>query len=362
MGESRFPPAGIETKSFGHTSQGVAALAFVLSNGQGASVEITNYGATITRLLVPDKAGRVGDVVLGFDNLSGYEKHTAYFGCVAGRVANRIARGTFVVDGRKYSVPVNNGPNSLHGGLRAYDKRIWKADASNTPVGPAVRLTLVDPDGSEGYPGTVNVTVTYTLTGDNDVRIEYHATTDKPTPINLTNHSYFNLKDGGSSGIGGHVMKLYATQYTPVDPTLIPTGRIDPVRGTPLDFTSGKPIGRDLQATGGDPYGYDHNLVLDSQDASLAKAADVYEPDRGRHMQVWTTEPGVQLYTANYLDGSFVGKTNIAYQRHSAFCLETQHYPDSINHPNFPSTLLRPGQAFRSTTEYRFSTAGKLPF
>lgn len=333
----------------------------MLSNGNGVSVEITNYGGTITRLLVPDKAGRVGDVVLGFDDLAGYEKHTAYFGCVVGRVANRIAGGAFDVDGKRWNVPVNNGPNHLHGGLKGYDKRVWKADASSTSLGPAVRLTLIDPDGSEGYPGTVDVAVTYTLTEQNGIRIDYHATTDKPTPINLTNHSYFNLTDGGASDIGGHFLKVYGEHYTPVDATLIPTGRIEPVKGTPVDFTQAKPIGIDIKATGGDPFGYDHNLVLASQDGTFARAADVWEPGRGRHMQVWTTEPGVQLYTSNYLDGTLVGKHGIRYPRHSAFCLETQHYPDSINQSQFPSTILRPGQVYRSTTEYRFSAAAEIP-
>jgi aldose 1-epimerase len=362
MTDSHTRAPGISRRSFGRTSGGVPVDAFTLTNGHGATVEIITYGATITRLLVPDKTGRIGDVVLGFDDLPAYESHTAYFGCVAGRVANRIAGGAFHLDAKRFTLPVNHGPNHLHGGIKGYDKRVWQAQASQTAAGPAVRCSLHDPDGAEGYPGAVDADVTYTLTSDNGLRIDYHAATTKPTPINLTNHSYFNLKDAGAGEIGGHLMKVHGGHYTPVDPTLIPTGKIDPVRGTPMDFTQPKPIGRDLKATGGNLHGFDHNLILASQDGRFARAVDVYEPDSGRHLQVWTTEPGVQLYTANYLDGSLVGKSGIRYHRHCAFCLETQHYPDSVNQPHFPGTILRPGETYRSTTEYRFSASLQRPF
>ncbi len=248
----------------------------------------------------------------------------------------------FRLDNRPYAVPVNNGPNHLHGGFKGYDKRIWNAETAMTTNGPAVRFTLTDPDGDEGYPGTVSVTVIYSLSADNTLEIQYYATTDKPTPINLTNHSYFNLKDAGKSDIGKHVLKIYAHYYTPTDATLIPTGQIAPVQGTFMDFTVPKPIGKDINSTGANPPGYDQNLVLDNQVGTFAKAAEVYDPDSGRLLEVWTTQPGLQFYSGNFLDGSVKGRGDVSYQQHSAFCLETQHYPDSINHPNFPDTVLRP--------------------
>jgi aldose 1-epimerase len=354
--------ATIDQKPFGTTADGHAVEQYILTTDSGASASFITYGATLTRLRVPDRAGKLGDVVLGFDNLKQYEDQSPYFGAIVGRVANRIAHGIFHIDKTLYAVPINNDPNHLHGGFKGYDKRIWKADSAMTANGPAIRFKLVDPDGEEGYPGTVNVTVIYSLSGDNTLEIQYYATADKPTPINLSNHSYFNLKDAGKSSIAGHLMKVYGDHYTPVDGTLIPTGEIAPVKGTPLDFTRPKPIGRDLAATGGTTNGYDHNLVLNSQDGSFAKAVEVYEPDSGRLLQVWTTEPGVQFYTGNFLDGSVKGRGDVAYQQHSAFALETQHYPDSINHPNFPGTVLGPGGVYRQITEYRFSAPGRQPW
>jgi aldose 1-epimerase len=352
----------IEAKSFGQTSSNEEVVQYTLTNAKGAVVKIINYGATVTDLLVPDKDGKLGDVCLGFDNIKQYQEQSPYFGAVVGRVGNRIAHGEFTIQNARYCVPVNNGANMLHGGFKGYDKRVWTADTAMTADGPSVRLMLTDPDGSEGFPGTVKLTVIYSLTGDNGLKIQYFATSDKATPINPTNHSYWNLKDAGKSSIAGHVMKIYADSYTPVDDTLIPTGRIAPVKKTPIDFTSPKPIGKDLEAMGGTPIGYDHNMVLRNQDGSLAKAVEVYEPESGRLMEVWTTEPGVQFYSGNFLDGSTKGKDGTVYQQHNAFVLETQHYPDSINHPKFPCTILFPGQVYRQVTEYRFSAPGKAPW
>lgn len=355
------PASPIQRKRFGTTAAGEEVDQITLTNNQGATVRLITFGTIVTELLVPDRQGKLGDVVLGFDNFAQYEKQNPFFGCIAGRFANRIARGKFSVDGVTYTVATNNGPNHLHGGIRGYDKRNWAAGTAMTADGPSVRFTLLDPDGAEGYPGNVNITVTYTWTHDNALRIEYTATTDKPTPINLTNHSYFNLKDGGATDILSHIMRTQADAYTPVDDTLIPTGKIAPVKGTPIDFTSPKPIGQDLKAMGGSPAGYDHNLVLRSQNGTLAKAAETYEPTTGRLMETWTTQPGMQFYTGNFLTGSVKGKHNATYAQHHGFCLETQHYPDSVNHPNFPSTILRPGETYRQITEYRFSTADQWP-
>jgi aldose 1-epimerase len=354
--------ASIKKSDFGKTFDGQAVDLYTLTNNNGLSVQIMSYGATVVSLKVPDKNGNLGDVVLGLDTLKEYENESPYFGAIIGRFANRIANGMFKIGDTQYCVPVNDGPNHLHGGFKGYDKRVWNADYAMTADGPSVRFMLVDPDECEGYPGNVNVTVIYSLTGKNALKIQYYATTDEPTPINLTNHSYFNLKDGGKSDILGHVLKVYASHYTPVDDNQIPTGKIAPVAGTPIDFTTAKPIGRDIQAMGGDPIGYDHNFALDNQDGSFAKAAEVYEPTTGRWMQVWTTMPGMQLYSGNFLDGTVKGKGGTVYQQHSAFALECQDYPDAINHKNFPSCVLTPGLVYRQITEYRFSTSGTQPF
>lgn len=340
---------------FGTTADGRAVEAYTLINNKGCSAKILTYGGTITELNVPDDRGIKGNVVLGFDNISDYEKKSPYFGCLVGRVANRIAKGQFTLHGKKYKLAVNNGPNSLHGGLKGYDKRIWTAKSVNSKSGPQLVLTLHDADGTEGYPGTVDTTVTYTLTNDNTLRIHYSAkVTGKATPINLTNHSYFNLKDAGASDVFGHILTLEADKFTPVDSTLIPTGMLQSVTGTPIDFTEPKAIGADLLKMGGDPPGYDHNLVVRGAAGTLRKAASVFEPVTGRTMECWTTEPGIQLYTGNFLDGKAVGHAGATYSRHHAFCLETQHFPDSINQPKFPSVVVEPGKTFSSTTEYRF--------
>jgi aldose 1-epimerase len=344
----------IDKKPFGITHAGEEVSQFVLINAAGASATLINYGATLARLLLPDKTGRMADVVLGFDDLRQYEDQSPYFGATIGRVGNRVANGLFSVDQQRYAAVVNDGSHHLHGGFKGYDKRIWTTDTAMTGNGPSVRFTLFDPDGSEGYPGNVHATVIYSLSKDNALKIQYFATTDKPTPINLTNHAYFNLKDGGHSDVLGHVMQANADSYTPVDANLIPTGEVAAVKGTPFDFTKPKPIGQDIRAAGGDPVGYDHNLVLRSQNGSLALAVSVSEPQSARRLEVWTTEPAVQFYTGNFLDGSIKSRQNAIYQQYHAFCLEAQHFPDSINHPKFPETILRPGTVYRQITEYRF--------
>ena len=362
MSSTALAGSKIEKKHFGTTQAGEAVEQYILSNTNGASVSLITYGATVTQINVPDKAGKIGDVVLGFSNLKQYENESPYFGCIVGRVGNRIAKGRFTIDKQQYALALNNGTNHHHGGFKGYDKRIWKAEAAMTCDGPAVRFTLHDPDGAEGYPGNLDATVIYTLTGGqntNGLKIQCFATTDHATPVNLTNHTYFNLKDAGKTDVFGHILQANADHYTPVDDTMIPTGQIAPVQGTPIDFTKAKPIGKDLKAMGGDPAGYDHTLVLRSQDGSMAQAATVYEPQSGRRLEVWTTQPGMQFYTSNFLDGSIKGKHDTIYRQYSALCLETQHFPDSINHPNFPSSVLEKGQVYRQVTEFRFSVGEK---
>jgi aldose 1-epimerase len=338
----------IETTPFGTTGDGQAVTLYTLTNANGTRTKILDFGGIITELWVRDAKGELGNVVLGFDSVEPYETKSPYFGALIGRVGNRIAGGRFTLDGKEYSLPINNGPNSLHGGLKGYDKRVWTVCGSTEN---SLTLTLVDADGTEGYPGTVSATVVYTLTDEDVLRIEYTATTDAPTPVNLTNHTYFNLKDAGQTDALGHVVQFEADHYTPVDETLIPTGEIAPVAGTPIDFTSPKPIGQDIEAMGG----YDHNVVLRNASGALALAVTVTEPTTGRKMETWTTEPGCQFYSGNFLDGTLTGTGGAVYGRHHAFCLETQHFPDSVNHENFPSTILRPGETYTSTTEYRFS-------
>jgi aldose 1-epimerase len=304
---------------------------------------------------VPDRDGKTADVVLGFDDLKGYLAGHPYFGATVGRVANRVAGGKFSLGGKDYTLAVNNGPNSLHGGTKGFDKVVWAAKPIERPDGPAVEFSYTSRDGEEGYPGTLAVVVTYTLTDDNALKIEYKATTDKPTPVNLTNHSYFNLAGPASGTILGHELMLAADKYTPGDATMIPTGEIAPVTGTPLDFTAMTPIGARISQIPGEPGGYDHNFVIKADGKSPALAARVHEPKTGRVMEVFTTEPGVQLYTSNFLDGTLKGKGGVVYKKNQAFCLETQHYPDSVHHANFPSTILEPGKTYTQTTIYKFS-------
>lgn len=345
----------IEETDFGQLADGTPVKLYTLTNRQGMVAKITTYGAILTELHVPDRQGRVGNVVHGFDELASYLKGHPFFGATTGRVANRIARGRFTLDGREYHLAVNNGPNHLHGGLKGFDKAVWQAKPlPATAREVAVQFTHLSLDGDEGYPGNLSVTVIYALTEDNELRIDYRAATDRATIINLTNHSYFNL--AGVGNVLDHELTLMADHYTPADATLIPTGEIASVKGTPLDFTQPTPIGARIADVMTFAKGYDHNFVLNGGGNSLALAARAYEPKSGRVMEVLTTEPGVQLYTGNHLDGTRTGVGGVRYTQHSGFCLETQHYPDSINHPSFPSTVLRPGQIFESTTAMRFST------
>jgi aldose 1-epimerase len=350
----------ISRKTFGKTADGRPVYLYTLKNRHGMEVAITNYGGVVVALKVPDRNGRFADVVLGYDRLAGYEsKEDPYFGAIVGRYANRIAQGRFTLDGKQYRLPINNPPNALHGGLRGFDKKVWKARASSDAAGQHLTLRYLSQDGEEGYPGALSVTVVYTLNDKNELRIEYAATTDKDTVVNLTHHSYFNLAGQGEGDILGHELTLFADRFTPVDATLIPTGELRSVAGTPFDFRRPHKVGErinqdDEQLQRGK--GYDHNYVLDSGDGKLALAARVVEPRSGRVMEVLTTEPGLQLYTGNSLDGSIRGKGGKVYGPRSGFSLETQHFPDSPNHPDFPSTVLKRGERFHSTTVYRFST------
>jgi aldose 1-epimerase len=327
-------------------------------------VKFTNYGGIITSIRTPDRAGKLDDIVLGYDSLSGYLRSSPYFGAIVGRYGNRIAGGKFTLDGQTYTLAVNNGPNSLHGGLRGFDKVLWDATPFRNASGSGFTLDYTSKDMEEGYPGTLVTRVTYTLTDDDKLIVDYHATTDKATPVNLTQHTYWNLAGDGSRDILGHELTLYADSMTPVDTTLIPTGVIAPVAGTPFDFRTSTAIGarieqRDNQQIrfGG---GYDHNFVLNragkAADA-LVHAARVVEPTTGRTLDVYSTEPGIQFYSGNFLDGSITGKAGHVYRHRYGLALETQHYPDSPNHPNFPSTILRPGQTYRSQTVFAFGVA-----
>lgn len=342
--------ANLTKTQFGTMPDGRPVDLYTLTNANGAVVKITNYGTIITELHVPDRNGQFGDVVLGFDNLAQYLAGHPYFGCTVGRVANRIGGAKFTLDGKTYTLAANNGPNHLHGGLKGFDKVLWQAEPQ-TDV--SVRFTYISPDGEEGYPGNLAVTVVMTWTDQDEIVIEYSATTDKATPVNLTNHSYFNLACEGD--ILGHVLMLSASQYTPADASLIPTGEIRPVAGTPLDFTTPTQIGARFDQLDNKPRGYDHNFVINRAGKGLALAARVFEPKTGRVMEVFTTEPGIQLYTGNFLDGSLKGKRGVVYKQYTGFCLETQHFPDAVNKPSFPSIILRPGQTYQQTTVYRFS-------
>ncbi len=347
----------ISLRPFGKTRDGRPVTLFTLDNGRGLRAEVMDYGATIVRLFTPDRRGRTADVALGFNTLGEYEKKSPFFGCVTGRFANRIARGAYRLGSKTYRAAVNNGPNSLHGGKIGFDKVLWSAEPSFPDGQPAIKFTYLSPDGEEGYPGNLKITMWYLLSKKNGLVIDYQAVTDQTTILNLTNHSYFNLKGEGQGDILGHVLTLNAKHYTPVDETLIPTGELAPVKGTPFDFTKPRPIGErvksdDLQMIRGK--GYDHNFVLNSQDGRLAKAATVNEPKSGRVMEVFTTEPGVQLYTGNFLAGP-VGKSGRPYNFRDGLCLECQHYPDSPNQPTFPTTTLKQGEIYSQVTEYRFS-------
>ena len=355
-------PSSITMTSFGQLPDGRAVSLYSLVNAAGMRADVTNYGGIIVRLLAPDKTGRLDDVVLGYNTLAEYRKATPYFGAIVGRYGNRIAHGHFTLEGRTYTLATNNEPGGipcqLHGGKIGFDKVLWSGEPLLVGEAPALKLHYVSTDGEEAYPGNLDVTVTYVLGNDNTLKIEYHATTDQATPVNLTQHSYFNLKGEGRGDILDHLLKIIAARMTPVDAGLIPTGQIVPVAGTPFDFTVPHAIGERVKAEveqmkfGG---GYDHNWVLDNQDGRMARAAIVHEPVSGRRMEVWSDQPGLQFYCGNFLDGSNVGKSGGSYNYRNGFCLETQHYPDSPNQPNFPDTILRPGQVYRTTTVYKFS-------
>lgn len=345
----------LESSLFGQTPDGTPVKLYILRNGKGVTAKITEYGLIITELQAPDRSGKPGNVVLGFDNLERYLKGHPFFGAIAGRVANRIGQARFTLDGREYALAKNNGPNHLHGGMVGFDKKVWKSwPLPITPNAVSVEFAYLSPDGEEGYPGNLLVRVRYTLTADSELRIEYTATTDQATPVNLTNHSYFNL--AGNGDVLAHELTLMADFYTPSDEGLVPTGEVRSVAGTPLDFTKPTAIGAHYQETGLKPSGYDHHFVLRHGGGSLALAARAVDPSSGRVLEVFTTEPGVQLYTANHMDGSVTGTGGVKYPRHGGFCLETQHPPDAINKAHFPSVILRPGQTFNSTTVFRFST------
>ncbi len=349
----------VKSARFGTLDDGRAVRIYTLTNKSGASVAIMNLGATIVSLRVPDRAGKLDDVTLGFDQPAPYLTQSPYFGAVVGRYANRIKQGQFSLDGHSYKLAINNGPNALHGGLVGFDKRMWQAKTSVSAKAATVTMTLLSRDGDEGYPGQLAVVVTYSFDDANRLTVSYQAKTTKPTVINLSQHSYFNLNGQASGAITDHELTLNASHYTPVDQNLIPTGEIAPVAGTPMDFRSPKAIGRDIalqdqQLLFG--LGYDHNWVLDKSGArGLQLAASVYAPATGRALIIRTDQPGIQFYSGNFLDGKVKGKGGVSYQHRAGFCLETQHYPDSPNQPGFPSTVLRPGTTYRTTTVFEFS-------
>lgn len=341
----------VSEKPFGQF-EGKPVTEYTLSNTSGMQVSIINYGGAISKLIVPDKNGQPGDVVFGFENLEGFlQKTNPYFGGLIGRYGNRIAKARFTLDGQTYMLPANNGENSLHGGEKGFDKVYWNIEKMSGDS--SLKLTYKSPDGEQGYPGNLDVTVLYTLSAANELKIEYSAVTDKPTPVNLTSHAYFNLSAGADSTILGHELMLKAAEYTPVDEALIPTGKLEEVKGGPMDFNNPKLIGRDITEVKG---GYDHNWVLSRKGPGLELAASLYHPGSGRFMEVFTTEPGIQFYSGNFLDGTLTNtKGQTKYGLHGALCLETQHFPDGPNQPAFPSTLLKPGETYQHTCIYKFS-------
>lgn len=339
---------------FGQMPDGSHADLLTLGNGAGVTVKFTNYGLILTDIQTPDRSGKPGSIVLGFDHLERYLQGHPFFGCIAGRVANRIAKGVFTLDGQTYSLATNNGPNHLHGGKVGFDKKLWKIEGHEvTSSFVSVRCSYLSVDGEEGYPGNLKVSVTYTLTQEGTLRVDYQATTDKATPVNLTNHSFFNL--AGQGTVHSQVLQLWASRYTITDETLIPTGDLPSVKGTPLDFTTPKPIGTHILETGITPVGYDHNFVLDSGGKHMALAARVVDPGSGRVLEVETDQPGVQLFTANkFPPEGYECRGGIRFPSHGAFCLETQNFPDAVNHPHFPKVIVRPGEVYQTTTIFRF--------
>ncbi|WP_028624716.1 aldose epimerase family protein [Pseudomonas sp. Ant30-3] len=352
-----------EHKAFGKTDDGTPVEQYILRNSHGMEATVITYGGILQSLKVPDKHGKIEDVVLGFDDVHGYQAGTAFFGATIGRFGNRLANGAFELDGKRYQVPLNDGTNSLHGGAQGFDKHVWKAEPAKDKDSVGVTLTYLSADGQMGFPGNLKTEVTYSLTENNELRIDYKASTDKPTVLNLTNHSYFNLAGAGNGDVLQQVATLHASRYTPVTGKLIPTGELAPVAGTPMDFTKPTAIGTHIKADHpqlkfAEPKqgGFDFNWVLDAKGDIGKLAADVSDPQSGRRLQLYTTEPGVQFYTSNFLDGSVKGKAGKTYAHWSAFTLETQHYPDSPNQPDFPSTRLDPGKTYTQSTVLKFST------
>jgi aldose 1-epimerase len=353
------PAPGIRKSVFGKMPDGLEISLYTLRNANGIQVGITNYGGKVVSLLVPDRRGKLADVVLGFDTLAPYLGNEPHFGTLIGRFANRIGGGRFSLEGVEYQLPLNRPPNTLHGGMEGFDRKVWRA-RELTGSSPGLELSYLSLDGEEGFPGNLTAKAVYTLTDANELRLDYTATTDKTTLVNLTNHSYFNLAGHGSGDILGHLMTVNADQFTPTDSEQIPTGEIRSVASTPFDFREPAAIGARIDQD--DPQlkfgrGYDHNYVINREGPGLVLAARAVEPESGRVLEVLTTQPGVQLYTGNFLDGSLRGKEAKTYPRRSAFCLETQHFPDSPNHPNFPPAVLKPGQTYQETAVFRFSTA-----
>lgn len=344
----------VKKEPFGTAPDGQQVQLYTLRNASGMTVKITNYGAIVTSITTPDRDGNMGEVVLGFDNVDGYVPNEPHFGGIVGRYANRIAKGKFTLDGKEYTLATNDSPNHLHGGEQGFDRVVWTVE--EVPAENALRLTYVSHDGEEGYPGNLRAVVTYTLTDDNSLKIDYEATTDKPTPVNLTNHSYFNLSAGKEKDILNHVVTINADQFTGTDKTLIPTGELTPAKGTPYDFTTPQPVGTRINNLQG--YGYDLNYVIRNGGDQLTHAATVEDPASGRVLEVLTTQPGIQLYTGYHLDGTLTGHNNTRYNRFAGLCLEAQHYPDSPNQESFPSTILRPGEKYSETTVYKFGVDG----
>jgi len=344
----------VEETAYGKMPDGRDVHLFTLTNSSGMRVSLTDYGALTVSVEVPDKDGNLSDVTLGYDTLEGWLGNTSYFGATVGRYANRIAKGKFTLDGQAYTLATNNGENHLHGGIKGFDKCLWNAEPVETPDAVGVTFTRTSPDGEEGYPGNLQVTALYTLTNDNEFKAEFAATTDKPTIVNMAHHTYWNLRGPANGDILGHELMLNADKYTPVDEGLIPTGELKAVAGTPMDFTTAKPIGKEIAQV---PGGYDHNFVLNAYEPGKVRlAARVTEPTTGRVMEIHTDQPGIQFYSGNFLDGTVTGKKGVAYRKHDGFCLETQHFPDSPNQPDWPTVTLKPGETYKHVMIHKFST------
>jgi len=348
--------SGIEEDRFGITRDGTAVGRYTLTGTAGLKARMIAFGATVTELWAPDRRGEPADVVLGFDSLGPYETQSPYFGSTVGRVAFRIAHSRFTLGGRCYQLTANNGPHHLHGGPGGFPWRVWGAEPIESVDGPAVRFTLHSPDGDQGYPGELNVAAVYTVTDRNELRVEFVGTADRPTPVSMTNHSYFNLAGAGSGNVLGHVVRIDSDRYSAVDEATIPTGELAGVEGTPLDFREPTAIGARIDQVGREPGGYDLAYLLTHHDGSLRPAAGVYEPESGRELEVFTTEPALVFYTGNYLDGTLRGKGGATYPRHAGLCLEPGGLPDAVNHPDFPSIILRPGETYRHEIVYQFSS------